>query len=74
MGDRVWLSRGDLRLGGVHGRGGVADVLGALEHPERQAGQEVPGGEQPHGRTQLEARLLCETVGGERVPISIYVT
>jgi len=50
----------DSRLGGVHGCGRVADVLGALEHSEGQAGQEVPGGQQARGRTQLEARLLCE--------------
>lgn len=30
------------RLGGVHGRGRVADVLRALEDAEGQAGQEVP--------------------------------
>lgn len=31
------------RLRGVHGRGRVSDVLGALEHPEGQTGEEVSG-------------------------------
>lgn len=32
-----------LRFGRVHGGGRVSDVLGALEHPERQTGQEISG-------------------------------
>lgn len=48
------------RLWGVHGRRGMADVLGALEHTEGQAGQEVPGRQQAGHGPQLEARALCE--------------
>lgn len=48
------------RFWGVHRGGGVADVLGALEHPERQTGQEVSGREQTCHRTQREARTLWE--------------
>lgn len=40
------------RLWGVHGLGGVADVLGGVEHSERQPGQEIPGGEQACHRAQ----------------------
>lgn len=39
---REAMGPGYSRLGGVHGRGGVADVLRALEDAEGQAGQEVP--------------------------------
>lgn len=31
------------RFWGVHRGGGVTDVLGTLEHPERQTGQEISG-------------------------------
>ena len=47
----------DLRLDGVVGTGRVADVLGALEDPERQTGQEVSRSQQPRHRPQLPARL-----------------
>ena len=35
--------------------GRVSDVLGALEDPERQACQEIPGGHQACGRSEREA-------------------
>lgn len=56
---RPGAGAGHSRLGGVHGRGGVADVLGALEHAEGQAGQEVPRGQQAGHGPQLEASPLC---------------
>lgn len=59
---------GHSRLGGVHGRGGVADVLGALEHSEGQAGQEVPRGQQACHGPQLEAGPLCWGGGGRSGP------
>lgn len=34
----------------------MTDVLGALEHPEGQRRQEVPGGQQSCGRPQGEPR------------------
>lgn len=45
----------DVRLGGVHGHGGVADVLGGVEDAEGQPGQEVAGREQPGHRAKSEA-------------------
>lgn len=42
----------------------MADVLGALEHAEGQAGQEVPGGQQAGHGPQLEAGPLCKGGGG----------
>lgn len=45
-----------LRLRGVHGLGGVADVLRGVEHPERQPSQEIPGGEQACNGTQPKPR------------------
>lgn len=50
--------RWDSRFGGVHGSGGVADVLRALEHPEGQAVEEVPGRQQACHWAQLETSLL----------------
>ena len=38
----------------------MPDVLGAVEHPEGQAGEEVPGAEVPRHRPHLEARLPPE--------------
>ena len=61
---RPGVGAGHSRLGGVHGRGGVADVLGALEHAEGQAGQEVPRGQQAGHGPQLEAGPLCLGGGG----------
>lgn len=40
------------RLRGVHGLGGVADVLRRVEHSERQPSQEIPRGQQACNRTQ----------------------
>ena len=44
----------DVRLGCVHRGAVVSDVLGGVEHPECQPGQEVSGGEQSGHRSQLE--------------------
>lgn len=49
----------DSRLWGVHGSGGVADVLRALEHPEGQAAEEVSGRQQAGNWAQLETSSLC---------------
>lgn len=38
----------------------MADVLRALEHPEGQAAEEVPGREQAGCRPQLETGFLWE--------------
>jgi len=35
--------------------GRVADVLGAVEHAERQSGQEIPGRQVPGHRPQLKS-------------------
>ena len=45
----------DVRFRSVHGGAVVPDVLGGVEHSEGQPSQEVPGGEQPGHRSQLEA-------------------
>ena len=50
----------DVRLGGVHRLGGVADVLGGVEHAEREAGQEVPRAETTGHGAELEAGRLCD--------------
>lgn len=50
----------DSRLRGVHGRGGVTDVLRALKHPEGQTAQEVSGRQQPGNWAQLETSSLWE--------------
>lgn len=44
----------------MEGRGGVADVLGALEDPEGEAGEEVSGCEEPRGGSECEAGALLE--------------
>jgi hypothetical protein len=46
----------------VVGGGAVADVLGALEHPEGQGGEEVPSGQQSGGGSKREASVLLEEV------------
>lgn len=38
----------------------MTNILGALEHPERKAGQEVPSGEQSSGRAQSEPGVLLQ--------------
>lgn len=40
----------------------VTNVLGALEHPERKAGQEVSGGEQSSRGTQSESGALLQEI------------
>ena len=42
------------RLWCVHGSAVVSDVLGRVEHPEGQAGQEVSGRQETSDRSQLE--------------------
>lgn len=46
-----------LRLRGVEGIRAVADVLGAVEHPERQSCEEVP----------YEIRVVNNTFGSSKV-------
>lgn len=50
----------NLRLGRVVGAVDVTDVLGALEDSEREAGEEVAGGEEAGSRAQGESRVLSE--------------
>ena len=40
----------------------MSDVLGAVEHPEGQGVEEVPGGEVAGDGTQLESGLLLQEV------------
>lgn len=50
----------DVRLGRVKRTAAVSDVLGAVEDPECQSGQEVPGRQQSGHRPEREARAVCE--------------
>ena len=53
----------DVGLGGVVGVLVVADVLGGVEHPEGEAGEEVPGGEEAGHGAQGEPGDAAEEVG-----------
>ena len=50
----------NVRLRSVHRGAVVSDVLGGVEHSERQARQEVSGGEKSGHRSQLETGDACK--------------
>jgi len=58
--------KGYSRFRGVVWLGGMADILGTLEHAERKAGQEVSSRQQPCHWPQLEPRLTWQGIKHDR--------